>query len=198
MLLPIPLCAARASTKLYSDAAEKTYVASEALPFLEAPPNLAGYPGNAGFDPFRFSDFAPMDFLAEAEIKHGRICMMATVGFIAVDSGIRVYPLPEGYEGLDALTAHDALVKQGAMQQLFLWFAIAEVIDSIAIIQMLNGSGRKPGEFGFDPAGFWKNKSQEEKDKLSTNEIKNGRLAMLAFSGIITQSVLYGSHFPYV
>lgn len=139
-----------------------------------------------------------MDFLAEAEIKHGRICMMATVGFIAVDLGVRVYPLPEGYEGLDALSAHDALVKQGAMQQLFLWFSIAEIIDSIAIQQMLNGSGRKPGEFGFDPAGFLKNKSQKEKDEMQLKEITNGRLAMLAFSGIVTQSVLYGSHFPYL
>jgi Chlorophyll A-B binding protein len=165
---------------------------------LEAPPNLEGYPGNAGFDPFRFSDFVPMDFLAEAEIKHGRICMMATVGFLAVDSGLRVYPLPDGYEGLTALTAHDALVKQGAMQQLFLWIAIAEVIDTIAIVQMLNGSGRKPADFGFDPLGFMKNKSPEEKMKLQVNEIKNGRLAMLAFSGIVTQSVLYGTEFPYV
>lgn len=165
---------------------------------MEAPPNLEGYVGNVGFDPFRFSDFVPMDFLAEAEIKHGRICMMATVGFVAVDLGMRVYPLPDGYEGLTVLTAHDALVKQGAMQQLLLWFSIAEVFDSIAVIQMLNGSGRKPGEFGFDPAGFVKNKSQAEKDTMALKEITNGRLAMLAFSGMVTQSVLYGSHFPFL
>lgn len=138
-----------------------------------------------------------MDFLAEAEIKHGRICMMATVGFVAVDQGLRVYPLPEGYDGLTALTAHDALVKQGAMQQLFLWFGVAEIIDTIAVVQMLNGSGRKAGEFGFDPLKLW-GKTQAEKDTMSLKEITNGRLAMLAFSGIVTQSVLYGTHFPYM
>jgi len=74
---------------------------------------LKGYPADVGFDPFRFSDFAPMDFLREAELKHGRICMLAWTGFVAVDLGAKIYPLPEAYEGLTSVTAHDALVKQG-------------------------------------------------------------------------------------
>jgi hypothetical protein len=139
-----------------------------------------------------------MDFLAEAEIKHGRICMMATVGFVAVDMGMRVYPVPEGYEGLTVLTAHDALVKQGAMQQLFLWFGVIEVFDTIAVIQMLNGSGREPGSFDFDPAGFLKNKSDDAKETMKLKEITNGRLAMMAFSGMVTQAVLNESHFPFM
>jgi len=171
---------------------------SQALPFLEAPPNLEGYVGNAGFDPFRFSDFAPMDFLAEAEIKHGRIAMMAWLGFCAVDCGVRVYPVPEAYEGLTSVTAHDALVQSGAMGQLLLWFSLAEVIASVGLIQMLEGSGKKPGDYGLDPLGFMKGKSEEEVNKLKLNEIKNGRLAMLAFSGVVTQAVLTQGPFPYV
>lgn len=193
----------RAATKLFEDAAaappaKKAYVASESLPFLEKPPNLEGYIGDAGFDPFRFSDFVPMDFLREAELKHGRICMMAIVGFAAVDLGLRVYPLPEGYEGLTAITAHDALVQQGGMQQMLLWFSVAEIIDTIAVVQMLNGSGREPGDFGLDPPGFLKNKSQAEVDNMKLKELTNGRLAMMAFSGMVTQAVLYDSHFPFI
>lgn len=150
-----------------------------------------------GFDPFRFSDFLPVDFLREAELKHCRISMMAVVGFSAVDLGMRVYPLPEGYEGLTVLTAHDALVKQGGMIQLNLWFSIAEIISSIAVVEMLNGSGRAPGNFGFDPAGFLKGKSAEEVKTMELKELTNGRLAMLAFGGMVTQSVLYDSHFPF-
>ncbi|CAB9502951.1 Fucoxanthin-chlorophyll a-c binding protein [Seminavis robusta] len=175
-----------------------TYKASPALPFLEYPPNLEGYVGDVGFDPFRFSDFVPMDFLREAELKHGRICMMAVVGFAAVDCGLRVVPTPEAYEGLTSVTAHDALVKQGAMAQMLLWFGLLEIIDGIAIMQMLGGSGREPGDFNLDPPGFLLGKSKEEVDEMKLKELTNGRLAMIAFSGMVTQAVLTQGPFPYV
>jgi Chlorophyll A-B binding protein len=159
-------------------------VKSRSLPFLEYPPNLAGYVGDAGFDPFRFSDFVPMDFLREAEIKHGRITMLAIVGFAAVDLGLRVYPTPEAYEGLTSVTAHDALVEQGGMGQLLLWFSMAEIISSIAVVQMLEGSGREPGYFGFDPLRFM-NSPKEKQDDWKLRELTNGRLAMMAFSGMV-------------
>jgi len=193
---------AKISTALNADAPAvdegPTYVASEALPFLEYPPNLAGYVGDAGFDPFRFSDFAPMDFLREAEIKHGRICMMATLGFAAVDCGLRVYPLPEAYEGLTSVTAHDALIKQGAMSQLLLWFSFAELFGTIALMQTLEGSGRAPGDYGLDPIGFLKDQPQEKVDEMKLKEITHCRLAMMAFSGMVTQAVLTQGPFPYV
>eukprot|EP00339_Tiarina_fusa_P014739 CAMPEP_0117051456 /NCGR_PEP_ID=MMETSP0472-20121206/35549_1 /TAXON_ID=693140 ORGANISM="Tiarina fusus, Strain LIS" /NCGR_SAMPLE_ID=MMETSP0472 /ASSEMBLY_ACC=CAM_ASM_000603 /LENGTH=219 /DNA_ID=CAMNT_0004765669 /DNA_START=17 /DNA_END=676 /DNA_ORIENTATION=+ len=175
-----------------------TYVASESMPFLEKPANLAGYVGDVGFDPFRFSDFVPVDFLREAELKHGRICQLAIVGFAAVDMGFRIYPLPEAYEGLTSVTAHDALVKYGAMGQLFLWFSLAEIISSVAVMQMLEGSGREPGDFGLDPVGFLAGKSEEEVNDMKLKEITHCRLAMVAFSGMVTQAVLTQGPFPYV
>lgn len=199
-----PQHSGRASTVVRADAAAEgeeepagpTYIASPALPFLEYPPNLAGYVGDVGFDPFRFSDFAPMDFLREAELKHGRICMLAVTGFIAVDCGLRV-PTP-AYEGLNSLTAHDALVEQGAMSQIFLWCGLAEIIATIALIQMLAGNGRKPGDYGFDPAGFLAGATEEQIEDMKLKEITHSRLAMMAFSGVITQSVLTQGPFPYV
>lgn len=172
---------------------------SEALPFMPYPENLAGYVGDVGFDPFRFSDFVPMDFLREAELKHGRICMLAWTGFIAVDLGFRIYPLPEAYEGLTSLTAHDALVKQGAMGQIFLWTGLLETLSLVAVSQMLwMDSGRKPGDFGLDPLGFLKGKSDAEIEDIELKEITHCRLAMMAFSGVVTQAVLTQGPFPYV
>jgi Chlorophyll A-B binding protein len=205
----------RAATKLFEDAvaepeaaaaapaapaapAKKAYVASQSLPFLEQPPNLVGYVGDFGFDPFRFSDFIPVDFLREAELKHGRIAMLAVVGFAAVDLGMRVYPIPPGFEGLTVLTAHDALITQGAMIQLNIWFSVAEIIGAVAVYQMLNGSGREPGDFGLDPPQMLKGRSKEYVDNMKLKELTNGRLAMLAFSGMVTQATLYDSHFPFI
>lgn len=193
----------RASTVIRADeaAAEDeapAYVASTALPFLEYPPNLAGYAGDVGFDPFRFSDFVPVDFLREAELKHGRICQLAVVGFAVVDMGYRIYPIPEAYKGLTSVTAHDALVEQGAMSQLFLWIGLAEIIGSVALMQTLEGSGRAPGDFGLDPVGFLKGKTDAEVNEMKEKEITHCRLAMMAFSGMVTQAVLTQGPFPYV
>lgn len=186
------ICQGRSSTAI---SAEK----SRALPFLPYPENLKGYIGDeAGFDPLRFSDFVPVDFLREAELKHARICMLGYVGFVAVDIGFKIYPFPEAYEGLTSVTAHDALVEQGAMGQIFLWISLAETLSTVAVIQMLQGSGRQPGDFGFDPLGFLKDKSEEEIKEMQMKELTNGRLAMLAFSGILTQAVLTQGPFPYV
>lgn len=172
-------------------------VKSTALPFLEAPPNCEGYVGNAGFDPFRFSDFAPVDFLREAELKHGRIAMMAWLGFCAVDCGLRVLPVPEALEGVTAATAHDASVEQGGLSQMFLWFGLTEIIGLVALVQMLEGSGRAPGDFGLD-GGLLKGKSDEYIENMKLAEITHCRLGMLAFSGVVTQAVLTQGPFPYV
>ena len=170
---------------------------SQALPFLESPPNCEGYVGNVGFDPFRFSDFVPVDFLREAELKHGRIAMMAWVGYVAVDNGLRVYPIPEALEGVTAATAHDASVEQGGLSQMLLWFSLLEVIDLIAITQMLEGSGRAPGDFGLN-GGMLEGKSAEYVEDMKLKEITHCRLAMFAISAVLTQSVLTQGPFPYV
>jgi hypothetical protein len=47
------------------------------------------------------------------------------------------------------------------------------------------------GDYKFDPLGFGGGKMMEEK------ELANGRIAMLAFSGIVTQATLTGNGFPY-
>merc|ERR1719324_780614 len=55
---------------------------SKAMPFLTAPVAMSsGLVGaEAGFDPLYFSDFLDIKWLREAELKHGRICMLAATG----------------------------------------------------------------------------------------------------------------------
>jgi hypothetical protein len=132
-----------------------------------------------------------MPWMVEAEIKHGRLAMLATVGWLAVDMGAR-FPGSQYSAVPSALAAHDFGVAKGDMYILLIVVSALETISLFATMQMLKGeTGRKPGEFFFDPLNF------KGGEKLATNEIKNGRLAMLAFSGIVTQAALSGKGFPY-
>ena len=143
-----------------------------------------------GFDPAGFSNIMDIKWLREAELKHGRIAMLAVAGIF----GTAVYHLPGAEHDVSFIAAHDAAVQTGAMQQILLWTSLLEIISSKAVNQMMNeSSGRAPGDFGFDPLGL----SKGNKDKYAMNELKNGRLAMLAFSGLVTQAVLTGKEFPF-
>ena len=118
---------------------------------------------------------------------------MAIVGYIAVDLGLVVHPLGQG---LTSASAHDALVEKGVMGNALLWVCVFEIVSYLAVAEMLQGSGREPGDFGFG-VGFLKGKSAAQIEKLKYQEIMNGRLAMMAFGGAVTQSVLYDCGFPY-
>jgi hypothetical protein len=131
--------------------------------------------------------------MREAEIKHSRIAMLATLGYVAVDFGVVAPGAPSGFS---SLTAHDMAVEKGGMVMLLILASAFETIALFATMQMLNGeTDRKPGQFYFDPLGFGK---PADMAKLQVNEIKNGRLAMIAFSGIVTQAAMTGKGFPYM
>ncbi|EOD26056.1 light harvesting protein [Emiliania huxleyi CCMP1516] len=146
--------------------------------------------GDVGFDPLGFTEILPLAWLREAEIKHCRTAMLATFGFAFTDFW--------HFPGFDytTLEAHDAVIAQGGMSQLLLWIGLLEVFSAISIDQMLRGSGREPGDYGFDPLGFASDPAK--KADLQMKELANGRLAMFAFGGFVTQSVLTGNTFPYL
>lgn len=71
-----------------------------------------------------------------------------------------------------------------------------ELIGGAAIFDQARGSGRAPGDFAFDPLGF--GRDQKSRERYATSEVKNGRLAMLAFAGIVTQAALFpDTTFPF-
>ncbi len=125
-----------------------------AIPKSERPAALDGtLVGDVGFDPLGFSGLIDLRWLREAELKHGRVCMLAATGLIVQD----VYQFPgvtRTFGDAKITALHDAAVKQGAMQQLLLWLGLLEIFGAVAIVQMLQGSDRQPGDFGFDPLGL--------------------------------------------
>lgn len=137
--------------------------------------------GDVGFDPLGMSEVADIKFLREAELKHGRIAMLAAAGSMAQD--IFTFPgVEKVVSGAKMTGVHDVLVKQGAMGQLLLWLSFLEVFGTIALFETLEGK-RAPGDFKFDPLNFSKNDVTAKKYALA--EVKNGRLAMMGIGGMV-------------
>jgi len=168
---------------------------SAALPFLPKPANLVdGLAGNAGFDPLGFSDALPIDWVVEAELKHGRIAMLATLGWVATDLG---FHLPGEQFSLSSVAAHNPAVEAGLMTAMFCFIFPLEGLSTLALYQSIaKKSGRPAGNYSFDPLGLYGTDEKKRAD-MRLKEVTNGRTAMLAFSGIATQAVLTGHDFPY-
>lgn len=195
---------------------------SKSMPFMPQPEKLDGsMPGDVGFDPLGLSsiqiDFSevivpgaavmreegvdgtsPVDtlyWMRESELKHGRIAQLAVVGWILVDQGLR-FPGAK-YSAISlAVDAHDPMVAAGNMTIMLLGVFILEMVGGVAVFGAATGSGRAPGEFGFDPFKLAGNPQKKARFELS--EVQHCRLAMFAISGIATQAVLNGGSFPYV
>lgn len=198
---------------------------SNALPFLPRPINLDGtMVGDVGFDPMYLSSI-PKSFsgfiqppqwedqegiptlywMREAELKHSRVCMLAFVGWIATDGGFG-FPLrfPGAMYNIEnipnSFSAHDICVAQGSMGFLLLAVAVVEFCTGAVLVEVASGeSDRQAGDYGLDFLNFLKDKSEDEVNEMKLKEIKNGRLAMLAFAGIVTQSGMSEAthNFPY-
>eukprot|EP00326_Haptolina_ericina_P004240 CAMPEP_0181205936 /NCGR_PEP_ID=MMETSP1096-20121128/20752_1 /TAXON_ID=156174 ORGANISM="Chrysochromulina ericina, Strain CCMP281" /NCGR_SAMPLE_ID=MMETSP1096 /ASSEMBLY_ACC=CAM_ASM_000453 /LENGTH=213 /DNA_ID=CAMNT_0023296771 /DNA_START=205 /DNA_END=847 /DNA_ORIENTATION=- len=147
------------------------------------------------FDPLGLANMFDVKWLREAEVKHGRICMLAWTGYVAVDLGLK---LPG--ETLNSFKAHDAHLGDfgGAMGQIAFFIGLMEVLVSVpAINYTMNGGDREPGDYALDPLGFLDGATPEAKAEMQIKELKNGRLAMLAFSAVVTQSAMGHPDFPY-
>jgi len=164
---------------------------SKALPWIESPAHLEGMLGNAGFDPLNLSTPSNIKWMREAELKHGRMCQLAWAGWVAVDLGIK-FPGAK-YADLTSFTAHDATARY-ELFYLLLFVGTFETIGFTQVYSMTEGSDRAPGDFGFDPLGLL---TPETEEKYKLAELTHGRLAMLAFSGVVTQCAIGHPTFPY-
>lgn len=170
---------------------------SESLPFMKSPVFLDGsMAGDAGFDPLGFADSSQnLKYYREAEIKHARLAMLAAAG----------WPLSElwdkkiaGLLGMEAVLDEANRVPSvlnGGMEKIspVYWgvcLALASAIDVYGLSRASKPkSGYIPGDFGFDPLGFYP-KDEAGKKKMQTKELKNGRLAMVAITAFALQEFI--------
>jgi len=187
---------------------------SPAVPYLPRPMNLVGYVGDVGFDPFGFSERTNVEYLREAELKHGRIATLAWLGWVLVDTGLRVYPtnIIDGWAGRtsfetmqlmsprNALGSHpDGFWASPFMQGMFLC-ALIECAQAGPANKMYTGEETRPaGDLNFDVLKLLKGKSKEQVDEMKLMELKHVRLGMLAFAGVLMQTSVMGyTEFPYL
>jgi len=185
---------------------EVVLMMSESMPFMEERSNLAGYIGNVGFDPFGFSDDIKIEFLREAEIKHGRVCMLAWLGWVSVDLGARLDTLPAGFENLGSLEAYKAFYVDS--NESFIYSPLGLILECIAVpevLQLANVWKMAAGQPADRPAGdlncafgILDESTPEQVELMKYKELKHCRLGMLAFAGVVMQSTVIGADkFPY-
>mmetsp|Transcript_22748 Transcript_22748/g.32559 ORF Transcript_22748/g.32559 Transcript_22748/m.32559 type:complete len:207 (+) Transcript_22748:55-675(+) len=151
---------------------------------------------SVNFDPAGFAERAPewLPWFREAELKHGRAAMLATVGFV-VPEIVRIPGEQFSFEAIpNVIDAHDKLPE--SMIQIFFWISFLEACTFPALANM-NNFDRAAGDFGFDPLGLFPEDPEKQKE-MKLKELKNGRLAMIAIGGMVTGAAITGHGFPYL
>mmetsp|Transcript_54256 Transcript_54256/g.109119 ORF Transcript_54256/g.109119 Transcript_54256/m.109119 type:complete len:262 (-) Transcript_54256:250-1035(-) len=146
--------------------------------------------GDNSFDPFSLAtDKATLLSYRGAEIRHGRLAMLAAIGWPVSEL---VQPQVAKLLGL----ASNGLARQtqapsvlngglGDVTPLF-WIAVAAGAAALELHSLdCEKKGNLPGDLGFDPLNMGKNKM------MASAEIQNGRVAMLAITGFAVQEALY-------
>ena len=160
------------------------------------------------FDPFGLSKDLPLQEIKryrEAEVTHGRVAMLATVGYLVAE---KFHPFFGGVVSGPA-NSHLGQVREVA-PAFFVWLTLSIATAELARAKIGWNSPEKaikknqelefegktwlsklndryyPGDIGFDPLGL-KPTDPTVYAQMQTKELQNGRLAMLAAMGMIVQ-----------
>jgi len=158
--------------------------------------------GDKGFDPLGLATSAEkLKTFREAEIKHGRLAMLAALGWPLSEEVNGPLAKALGMQSL-LVTGCDAAstsaqctevlsrapsVLNGGLQNVspLYWAGV------IAFSGAVEAYGQKiakrpnylPGDLGFDPLGLYQGKDAAGKLDIQLKELNNGRLAMIAITG---------------
>jgi len=174
-----------------------------ATPFtMETIPGAVA-PFEDGFDPLGFAAKADENELKryrEAELTHGRVAMLAALGFLV---GEKV----EGSSFLFDASIHGPAINHLAQVPAPFWafltlgIGVSELGRAkfgwvapkdlpLGRTSLLN-EDYTPGDLGFDPLNL-KPSDPVEFAKMQTKELNNGRLAMIATMGFMAQELVNG------
>lgn len=138
----------------------------------------------------------------EAETTHGRVAMLAVIGFLVTEAPVSFHPLFDtASKDIGPAIRHLDEVRATAP---FFFEVLALVIGGAEVTRAITGwetpgnpeekilkDDYYPGDIGFDPLGL-KPDTFEEFAEMSTKELQHGRLAMLGIAGIVAQELVNG------
>jgi len=133
-------------------------------------------------------------FYREVEIKHGRVAMLASLGFLV---GEQFHPLFGGQIDVPSYIAFQETPLQTFWPAVMLLISIFEVFSVFTFNSPFGGelwsirTDYESGNLGFDPLGL-KPSDPKELFDMKTKELNNGRLAMIAIAGMIGQELATG------
>ncbi len=134
----------------------------------------------------------------EAELKHGRLAMLAAVGWPIAEElqgplskalgqpDLLVKGCVGGYNCADALTRVPSVLN-GGLERISPFYWLGVLLFSAAVeayaMRIVKPDNYLPGDLGFDPLRLYAGKNAEWKRDMQLKELNNGRLAMIAITG---------------
>jgi hypothetical protein len=137
------------------------------------------------------------DRLRGVELKHGRVSMLAVVGYLVTEAGIRLPGVISSSSGLEFSSipsgfAALSVVPLGGLAQIFLFAGYLEIAG------WKQAEGSFPGDFSASsfPVGFLGNMDEETKLKKRAIELNNGRAAQMGILALMVHEQLGVSILP--
>tara|TARA_B100000965_G_scaffold94025_1_gene76769 strand:+ start:49 stop:618 length:570 start_codon:yes stop_codon:yes gene_type:complete len=145
------------------------------------------------FDPLNVVENAPdnrLKFIREAELMHGRTAMLATVGI----------PFLEVLDQTDSTLGINYLSSLDFNHQVPFWFTLLNYETlrmGVGWVNPFTDDGIDPNktftlEKNYQPGNLGKYNMTSISNDLLNKELSNGRLAMIAFVGIVAQELAQG------
>merc|ERR1711871_103736 len=166
---------------------EETEAPTPPPPPVFDPKGAAGVTAPFGFfDPLSLCPETERELIKyrEAELKHGRVAMLAFAGFFVGEVG--------GFLFGNDITGPAIFQYQQAESLFNAWsfnvLGLAATGEGVAYLK----PGYVNGDLKFDPLGF-KPKDAAKLKEMQTKEINNGRLAMIGMAGLVVQELISGN-----
>uniref|UniRef100_A0A0G4HMN0 Uncharacterized protein n=1 Tax=Chromera velia CCMP2878 TaxID=1169474 RepID=A0A0G4HMN0_9ALVE len=173
---------------------------SESLPFLRRPEGeifKEKWAGDKGFDPLFLSeyyDLPTMKIFREAELKHGRVAMMAFLGLL-LQNILRLPGAPSEANPVYALFKTNP-------QWVALLFITVGILENIGYKGEMDSiiwfkgklKDRKPGDMGAEKLDFL---NLAQKENAEAQEVEHCRAAMVGTIGLLLQYIASGREQPF-